>query len=81
MAGVIRIEEVHPSEVVGRAVERQGGPQVVPLPAEGVRQAGKAPHDIRMCRFVRSTWDVQIRSSAGVLEITIFSADIMAGGE
>jgi hypothetical protein len=34
-----------------------------------------------MGRFVRSTCDVQIRSSASAPEMTIFSALIIAGGE
>ena len=37
--------------------------------------------DMRMCRFVRSTCEVQIRSSSGFPEITTFSALIIAGGE
>ena len=32
---------MHPAEVVADEVQRQSRPQVVPIPAEGVRQAGE----------------------------------------
>lgn len=43
---------MHPREVVGREMKRQGGPEVVPLPAESVGQAGEPSHlhpDMQVC--------------------------------
>jgi hypothetical protein len=59
---------VHPSEVVGREVQRQGGAQVVPLPAESIRQAGKAPHlhpDVQVRPLNMGCADALLRRRSG----------------